>query len=50
MREIRDRDYLDSTRKISPLKKANDAILIDTTHLSVDEQVNLILEKINKSN
>ena len=50
MKEIRDRDYLDSTRKLSPLKKANDAILIDTTHLNVDEQVNLILEKINKSN
>ena len=44
--EIRDRDYLDSTRKLSPLKKADDAILIDTTHLNVDEQVNLILKRI----
>ena len=50
MEEIRNRDYLDSTRELSPLKKANDAILIDTTHLNVDEQVNLILAKINKCN
>ena len=50
MEEIRDRDYLDSTRELSPLKKANDAILIDTTHLDIDEQVNLILERINKCN
>ena len=48
MEEIKNRDYLDSTRKVSPLKKASDATLIDTTHLSIDEQVNLILEKINK--
>jgi len=50
MEEIKNRDYLDSTRELSPLKKANDAILIDTTHLNVDEQVNLILAKINKCN
>lgn len=50
MKEIESRDQLDSTREISPLKKASDAILIDTTYLGIDEQVNLILNKVNKPN
>ena len=50
MKEIESRDQLDSTREISPLKKASDAILIDTTDLEIDEQVNLILNKVNKRN
>ena len=48
--EIAHRDYLDSTRKESPLKKADDAIEIDTTSLSIQEVVskitNLIQEKL----
>jgi cytidylate kinase len=44
--EIVERDYLDSTRFHSPLKKANDAIIVDTTHLTISEQVSMILEII----
>lgn len=44
--EITDRDYKDSTRKVSPLKKADDAIEIDTTALSIDEVVAKIKEII----
>lgn len=44
--EITDRDYKDSTRKVSPLKKADDAIEIDTTALSIDEVVKKIKEII----
>ena len=48
--EIAHRDFLDSTRKESPLKKADDAIEIDTTSLSIQEVVseitNLIQEKM----
>lgn len=46
--EILLRDNIDSNRKFSPLKKAAGAIEIDTTHLSLDEQVNEIFEIINK--
>ena len=49
-KDIAKRDYLDSTRKNSPLKKAEDAIDIDTTHLNIDEQVNIILKTINNNN
>lgn len=38
-KEIKKRDRLDSNRQISPLKKADDAICIDTTSLSIKEVV-----------
>ncbi len=47
--QIKERDYLDSTRKNSPLKKADGAIVIDTTHLHLEEQVNTILKIINNN-
>lgn len=42
------RDKADSEREISPLKQADDAILIDNTHLNKKETVELILSLINK--
>ena len=42
--EIAARDKQDSEREIAPLAKADDAILIDSTNLTVDEVVNKILE------
>jgi cytidylate kinase len=38
------RDYIDSNRKISPLKKAEDAIILDNTNLSAKEQLELALK------
>lgn len=37
------RDHIDTTRKENPLRKAGDAFLIDTTHITLDEQVEMIL-------
>jgi len=42
--EIKNRDRIDSSRAHSPLKKADDAIVIDTTHLTFEEQVEKIIE------
>lgn len=44
--EIAERDYKDSNRKVSPLKQAEDAILIDTTNLTIDEVINKIKETV----
>jgi cytidylate kinase len=44
--EISKRDRIDSERDASPLRKAQDAIVLDTTNLSIDEQVDFILKKI----
>jgi len=46
--ELAFRDKRDSTRKIAPLKKAEDAIEIDTTNLSIQQQVNKIFGLIKK--
>ena len=43
---ILDRDKIDSTRSVSPLTKAPDAIEIDTSKVSIEEQVNLILNRV----
>jgi cytidylate kinase len=37
------RDLLDTTRKESPLRKAPDAYVLDTTHLTIDEQVEIVV-------
>ena len=47
--EILERDRKDSTRKHSPLKKAEDAVEIDTTGISIEEQVSRIVEIVNKT-
>ncbi len=46
--EIVKRDKNDSSRKLAPLKKAEDAIYIDTSDLTIDEVVEKILNYINK--
>ena len=41
-----ERDRLDSSRATAPLKKADDAIEIDTTHISIQQQVQKILDYV----
>ena len=45
---IKERDYLDSTRKESPLKKAEDAHEIDSSTMSIDEVVEAISKYIDE--
>src|SRR5687768_7059724 len=40
---ILQRDKIDTTRKESPLRKAEDALVIDTTHITIDEQVDEVI-------
>ncbi|MFN7683817.1 MAG: (d)CMP kinase [Oligoflexia bacterium] len=42
--QIAARDHADSTRKVAPLKKALDAIEVDTTHLTLDQVVERLLD------
>lgn len=42
------RDHMDSTRAESPLRQAEDAIVLDTTHLTIDEQVDFVLDQAVK--
>ena len=47
--EIKERDERDSTRKIAPLKPADDSVIIDTTGLSIDEVVEKLAEICRKA-
>ncbi len=47
--EIRRRDREDSSREVSPLRKAEDAILMDTTDLTIEEEVNQVVEAVRKA-
>jgi cytidylate kinase len=44
--DLRNRDTIDSTREVAPLRKAEDAIYIDTTNMTIEEVVNKILEYV----
>ena len=49
LKNVVDRDHLDSTRKDSPLKKADDAITIDNSNLTLEDQFDQILALANKT-
>ncbi len=44
-KEIAERDRKDATRDASPLVKSPGAIVIDTSHMSIEEQVRIVVEK-----
>lgn len=46
--EIKQRDRIDSTREKDPLKQADDAIVVDSSTFSFDEQVQYIIKKIEE--
>ena len=46
--DMKERDYRDKTREISPLKICDDAIIIDCSHLSIEEVVNKFLSYIKE--
>lgn len=46
--EIAERDHRDSTRPIAPLKAADDAILIDSSHITIGQVVDLIVACITR--
>ena len=47
LQNVQERDYIDSNRKDSPLVKAKDAIEIDNSYMTLDEQFNKILQLAN---
>ena len=46
LKNVEDRDYIDTHRDDSPLRKANDAIEIDNSYLTREEQFNAVLEMV----
>lgn len=48
LKNVRERDAMDSSRKESPLRKADDALVLDNSHLTREEQLQWALEKAKK--
>ncbi|HVC32034.1 MAG TPA: (d)CMP kinase [Chloroflexota bacterium] len=46
--EMAERDHLDQARSVAPLKPAPDAVILDTSTMSVDEELALVLDMIVK--
>jgi CMP/dCMP kinase len=43
---LKKRDYIDSNRAESPLRQAPDAVLLDTSYITIDEQVDFVMDKV----
>lgn len=47
--EIKARDYQDSHRELNPLKQADDAVFLDTTDMSIEENIDAVAEIIRSA-
>ena len=45
---LQHRDHIDSTRSDSPLRRADDALVLDTTLMTIDQQVSFVLDFVDK--
>jgi len=49
LKNVRERDYIDSHRAVSPLRKADDAIVLDNSHMTFEEQDKWLMEQYLKA-
>ena len=49
LKNVQERDYMDSHRAVSPLRKAEDALLLDNSEMTIAQQKEWLMEKFNKA-
>ena len=49
LKNVQERDYIDSHREVSPLRQADDALLLDNSHMTIDEQDKWLMEQFEKA-
>ena len=49
LKNVEERDYIDSHREVSPLRKADDALELDNSHMTIAEQKAWLLEKYREA-
>lgn len=47
LHNVEERDYIDSHREVSPLRQAEDALLLDNSEMTIEEQNEWLLDKVN---
>lgn len=48
LKNVEERDYIDSHREVSPLRQADDALLLDNSHMSIPEQNALLMKWVEE--
>lgn len=48
LKNVKQRDHIDQHREVSPLRKAEDALLLDNTNLTIEQQKKWLFEQFNK--
>ena len=48
LRNVEQRDYIDSHREVSPLRQADDALLLDNSHMTIEEQNQWLMERFKE--
>ena len=49
LKNVEERDYIDSHREVSPLRKADDAIELDNSNMTIDEQKQWLMDRFNEA-
>ena len=49
LKNVQERDYIDSHREVSPLKQAPDAILLDNSQMTIDEQKDWLMQRFKEA-
>ena len=48
LKNVQERDYIDSHREVSPLRQADDALLLDNSHMTIAEQKQWLLDRFRE--
>lgn len=48
LQNVQERDRIDSTREASPLRKADDALVLDNSHMTREEQLDWVIEQVEE--
>ena len=49
LKNVQERDYIDSHREVSPLKQADDAILLDNSNMTIPEQKEWLMQRFKEA-
>ena len=48
LKNVQERDYIDTHREVSPLRQADDALLLDNSHMTIPEQTAWVMEQFER--
>ena len=49
LKNVQERDYIDSHREVSPLRQADDALLLDNSHMTIPEQNEWLMQRFQEA-